>query len=959
MDFILGGFESDTVMSGADDDWILGDNGRFRYDQLTDDITLLGRPDVVARIDSNFLTLDSSVTSVPPNPATLDLVTTTDPTLGDDDMIYGNAGDDTIFGGTGSDRIWGDTDDDDMAHTGDGEDLIFGDHGKVYPSLPGIDSWFAGNNFFAIDTAEADGADTDGLAGDDPLGNDFEDTVFGSGGDDIILGQQDDDILFGGADDDILIGGHNVVGGDDELDGMDAAQIAAITADLPVDLALLDPSDINDINDVMDGGSGDDSLTGDNAIVKGGDFPNPRFQALTDSVMYSMTTQTLGSLLDVDVGFTPNVTYTPDPLNKRIILLDHTATSETDAATTPDAPRPFGNDVMAGNSDDDELFGQLGDDIVHGDGSTERETPFPVDAQIPNPTTPFDPSPTANPDFVIPDNQTTDPFTYFMVDSEVLVFRSPEDGSDGDDYIEGGGGNDREYGGLGQDDIIGGSSSLFGLDDATATLFGIPANNVLRPDGADLIYGGAGNPDRMARNAVVDGADSFVDARHARDADTILGDNGNIYRIVDASGNPETFNYDNLTSDGYSGTLKIIPRAVELIDYKFEYTDANDPKSLDFSGIGAGDLIFGETGDDIIHGMTGDDVIFGNSEDDDIYGEEGNDWISGGTGEDGIVGDDGLILTSRNDLTAEPLYGIAALNPEQTFLKKNDPVDTQALNAVISTPGNIQRAIINAEGDLKKTVDLLAFDAGVAGAGVNDIIYGGLNDDWIHAGAGDDAISGAEALPIYYSGDFDLTDGNSGVGFAAVNIFLQNMQAAPPNDTPDLADNPFWFDFAPYNPGEILRFEGKTIVDGNGQNGKTRDEFAWYDEFNPRRKIMFDFDFDFDTNQGADFQPLATLSGVPNPINFLLNFDPNDPGSWLDDRFSDEAKLSDGDDKMFGDLDNDWMVGGSGRDHMYGGRGDNLLNMDDDHDSGPGGKVGPHDPPPDQLDNTQSDEFQA
>ena len=52
---------------------------------------------------------------------------------------------------------------------------------------------------------------------------------------------------------------------------------------------------------------------------------------------------------------------------------------------------------------------------------------------------------------------------------------------DGDDYIEGNGGNDLIFGNLGQDDIIGGSSNLFSLT--------TPAQ---RPDGTDLIFGGAG-----------------------------------------------------------------------------------------------------------------------------------------------------------------------------------------------------------------------------------------------------------------------------------------------------------------------------------------------------------------------------------------------------------------------------------------------------------------------------------
>ena len=35
---------------------------------------------------------------------------------------------------------------------------------------------------------------------------------------------------------------------------------------------------------------------------------------------------------------------------------------------------------------------------------------------------------------------------------------------------------------------------------------------------------------------------------------------------------------------------------------------------------------------------------------------------------------------------------------------------------------------------------------------------------------------------------------------------------------------------------------------------------------------------------------------------------------------------------IFGDLGNDWIVGGTGRDTLYGGCGNDLLNADDDHD---------------------------
>src|SRR5690606_13353725 len=104
---------------------------------------------------------------------------------------------------------------------------------------------------------------------------------------------------------------------------------------------------------------------------------------------------------------------------------------------------------------------------------------------------------------------------------------------------EGNGGNDTIFGGLGQDDIVGGSSSLFGLSDLDPAIA-----RGLRPDGSDLIFGGAGT--RIGRN---DAGQTGTNS-HARDSDTILGDNGNIYRAVGADGQLLSFGYDNYNVNG-------------------------------------------------------------------------------------------------------------------------------------------------------------------------------------------------------------------------------------------------------------------------------------------------------------------------------------------------------------------------------------------------------------------------
>src|SRR5439155_7331040 len=120
-----------------------------------------------------------------------------------------------------------------------------------------------------------------------------------------------------------------------------------------------------------------------------------------------------------------------------------------------------------------------------------------------------------------------------------------ERATDGSDYVEGGGGADRIFGGLGQDDLIGGSSDLY-VDLPTAVGNG-------RPDGVDTIFGGAGT--RLRLNDPGDPSASG----HGRDADVIVADNGDVFRLVSGTAFL-SFNYDT-----YGGT-RIVPRAVRLLD---------------------------------------------------------------------------------------------------------------------------------------------------------------------------------------------------------------------------------------------------------------------------------------------------------------------------------------------------------------------------------------------------------
>ena len=608
-DRILGGNGADTVNGNDGDDIVLGDNGRITY----------AAPD-----------------STGGSPL---LITTTDPTVGAADVINGNGGNDMLFGGTAGDTIAGD----------DGNDLIFGDHGRVDGTIDStqlpLSSAIKPFAWTSIDTSAASGGGADLLRG--------------NAGDDIVIGGQDADRITGGDGDDDLIGGHNVAGGADSGDQIDA-------------------------------GAGNDWVAGDNAnILRTGSRLSPRFRTLTGAVIYDANGLP-------QVGGTPQLDPNLANEERTVTLFDHSATP---------APGTSGADNIAGGADDDVLFGQLGTDWIQGDGS------------------------------VIDDAGLT------TIDVRTTR-RSVEDwagiGRDGRDWVEGNGGDDAIFGGLGQDDLIGGSSSLYSLTAAQ------------RIDGADMIFGGAGV--QLVRN---DFGDMALDG-HAHDADVIMGDNADIFRLLTAAGAFRTFAYDN-----YSTVERIIPRAFRLLDYVEGAATGN---------VGAADLLHGEAGDDTIHGQTGNDVLFGEGQDDDIVGGTGFDRIYGGTGQDGLLGDDGKMLTSRNGI-AEPLNRLPVAEVE-TF--EGCP------------GGKFIGGVVDILGELKKRAMLA-----VHTIGWNDIIYGGLGDDFIHGGAGDDALSGAEAMAEFYN-ELPQTNGdpldyneattmfpawNNTLPFAKIPDFLLNFDA--------------------------------------------------------------------------------------------------------------------------------------------------------------------------------------
>ena len=631
-------------------------------------------------------------------------ITTQQPTTGPARLVvHGQGGDDIVNAGAANQPVvlFGDAGADTLTG-GISDDLVFGDDGRVYYLAPASTTpvWD-----IVLGGEPGAGHLLDPRSGVAVQGDSVfltldvlrtNNTSIGAG--DTLAGREGNDILLGGKGGDTANGddGNDLVFGDFGWVGanlVDTAWGFIDTDKLPLSMAVnthpfgfisVDTRDTNAGNDVLHGDAGadivlgqqgSDTLTGgsgDDDLIGGHNVAGG-----TDG----SDTIAAGSGNDVVVGDNGLVLRTGSTLTNlvrvlvgnRLYLLDPaTGTFYTGASIT---------------------------------GASQLNPTGVITRAI----TLFDHSTTADPATYGNDTVTAG-------DGNDVVFGQLGDdelrGGNGEDYLEGNGGNDLMYGGLGQDDLIGGSSDLFGLT--------TPA---MRPDGSDTIYGGDGTA--ATRNHTGSGS-------HAADADTIIGDNGRIVKIIGSDGAFLSFTYDQ-------GTVKVIPRVVVMLDYSptggsgshwLVGTDHANPTLVvgDNTNIGGADFLHGEAGDDVVHGMTGDDALFGDGGDDDLYGDEGEDWISGGTGIDGIVGDDGLVLTSRHGSTEGLNYRDVAT--QQQTIRGNGPHHV---------------AVINRTGELTKAVDLEPFHVGY-----NDVMYGGLGNDFLHGGEGDDAISGGEALAGYY-----------------------------------------------------------------------------------------------------------------------------------------------------------------------------------------------------------------
>jgi Ca2+-binding RTX toxin-like protein len=769
-------------------------------------------------------------------------------------VIFGGEGNNTITGGSGGDIILG--------HRGlvlygssiEGQAGVVLGHGGpgdrndavVHPLglVISIDPTIGGSNVI-----------TDGNGGNVILGGSGNDLIRIGSGDDIVLGDNARLTYLNGVLGQVTTIFDNI-GGDDTIYGGGGN-----------DLLVGGPG-----NNAIDGGSGSDVIVADNVVLDRvpGAAVNPRFRTLVGGLIYDLTTGadqvTAASQPDPAWGTTP-----PWWAFFQVTLLDSLTTATSGY---------YGNNYIAGGAGDKMIFGGYGNDVIQGHSSIDYRPPTPISLTCANQGTVGAQGwswatlvgacrpPSTNPTVV--------PTALLQINASKGDFAGA--GADGSSYIEGGGGNDVIFGDFGQNDIVGGSSDLFGLTTRAQRLH----------TGSSLIFGGDGT--QIARGYA--GPDCIVTPQcHAANSDVIAADNADIFRLVGANGAYLRFNYDNYT-DALPAVQQahIIPRAVRLLDYTPGGPDlAGQAGPMVTGDIGGAAEIHAESGDAFVYGGPGADVIFGGSGNDTIVGGYGNNWISGGTGQNCIIGTDGRCYASRvSASTGEPLYGVT-------------PV--AAVSQLISLQGGMQQADINVNGALKYTAlvypDVLdptgAASPTFRGKWTNNIIYGGFGTDSIHAGPGESAISGAMAPRLAYTNNYSF-DGT-------VKL----------NAKPIESD---WYH--PYNPGNVLGYNPATTL------------FALYDPADPRRKILLN---------PADGSLDKTMTGQL----WILDFDPTEGpvNKYWSNGTAYPPSPTQGNDAIFGDIGNKWIVSGPGRMRVYDGWGDDVGDIRSTLDQNGGLNDGP------------------
>jgi Ca2+-binding RTX toxin-like protein len=971
-DDLFGGLGDDEMDGGAHDDDIVGEEGVDTIQGGDGRDVILGDLGVVHRDPapglSDFtpsageqLLVELTKSSVPP--AAGDDIDGG----GDDDRIWGQEGDDQIDGdqgdGTdGNDVIRGNGGNDGIRGNGGGDDIfgddgidtIYGDAapGNTNPGADGSDTIRGGNDDDII-SGNAKGDRLFGDSGHDTIYgdatveeadcNDDEDYIVGGSGNDLVFGNADADQIFGEGGTDRLIGGSDspdvcdgsdtILGGvDDDTIAGDNATIGGGTPPAYAVTLFLDGQGTGDVlygeadsdrvfgqqgSDDISGGGQQDFLEGNAGIdYIDGDDGDDRIVGGTSTwatVRANSDTTTVAYDVNPDTGDFLNGNDGAD------VIAGDNAGIAADGATVMTAASGAGisgDDVIHGDAGEDRIYGQLGGDDLYGDADGDY---LVGDLGVIS----------ALPDAALPEWPGGAPNYDVDLDAPGPEVVAADDASGGLDDIRGGTGDDHLFGGVGpdvmrgnlDDDYMEGNS---GIDE----MYGNVPDSEATADEDDMI-GGSSSWTRSTSLVRFDDGESIMQGNG--DHDVMLGDNGDIERVVDPEDSSQW-----AEDEVIEGARK---RIVTLLDR--EKTGAT------FDSVNGPDRMQGNDGSDRMYGEGDSDLVQGNADDDLIEGNQAGDWLEGNGGEDDIIGgsslyasDGGIALAGAGADLGDPdgsdaIFGggdADVLTGDNAIIIRDTEANSDVYDAALAdayfttdhldgVPGwwlgvDSDRLVILLD---RETLDVdpvngdrFGVDLISGGAGA-DVAFGQDADDWISGGTEGDTVEGNGGGDEIY-GDLAPEDVPIPGGLEGVTTWSETgfVSAGEDRDGPAGSDG----EDDLVGGSNVAHRDGDDDVQGDGE-----DDFILGDNGTLERWIKSDLyqQHRGDGDRDRIFRTAIQLAPGTAPESEFGD-------DALDGNDGDDAIWGqDGDDLLRGQADDDDLTGELGDDTIYGGTGDDAM----------------------------------
>ena len=554
-------------------------------------------------------------------------------------------------------------------------------------------------------------------------------TVFGGAGNDLLIGGAGRDVLNGGTGDDILFGG----GGDSLTGGAgrDTFVFARIVSGAPAEV-------------LTDFASGTDRID------------------LTSLAPTSVTI--IGSTVSVTARsgiLTINVTGT-------VVMSDILTTATGTIAGTSGSDALVGGpggvvliggdgaDLLVGSAGNDRLDGGSGDnsgsygDVMWGGGGDDTYVfDYVQDFIVENPGGGYDTIevPAANPwPLTMPDNVERaigGSVHGNSLDNTII-------GSTFGDLLDGGGGADQLFGGLGND--------IYYVDRQADLIFENPG------EGTDTVESTA----------------SFYLNQNIENL-TLAAGAGGIFGVGNA--------LDNVLSGNEGANLLIAGAGADVL--------SGGAGNDNLYGQDGADTLNGDAGIDYLVGGIGDDTLDGGANADALYGEDGNDYLDGGTsfdtdilvggaGNDVLRGDGGLSDYDLMDGGAgDDIYWVDT-GDDLTFEALGGGIDTVhanigAANAGVYLYANVENLVL--EGTTSFGVGN-ALDNSLTGNAISNYLLGGLGNDTLNGMGGGDVLFGEAGNDTFVfgigtGGDVigDFTRGQDKIDISAFGFSFAQAQA--------------------------------------------------------------------------------------------------------------------------------------------------------------------------------------